>query len=261
MNSKTIAFYQDLLDAAKRSGVPFLVGGGFALDYYTSVERHIKDLDIFVTPDACSRLLPFLDAAGYRTEFSFRHWLAKARRDDEYVDVIFSSGNGLARVSDAWFERATPAVVLEVPVKLCAPEEMIWSKAFVMERDRYDGADVAHLLRARGTSLDWPRLLDYFGPHWRVLLSHLILFEFIYPGEPSPVPPEVLRDLMDRWERSTGQPRSETRVCQGTLLSATQYLADTEEWGYEDARLIPRGTMTRQEITEWSDAVAQQTRH
>ena len=26
-------------------------------------------------------------------------------------------------------------------------EESLWQKAFIMERERYDGADVAHLLR------------------------------------------------------------------------------------------------------------------
>jgi hypothetical protein len=256
MNPKTVVFYQGVLEVAKRSGVPFLVGGGFALDYYTAIERYTKDLDIFVTPRDCGRLLQFLAAAGYRTEVRFHHWLAKVSRNDEYMDVIFSSGNGLAEVSHVWFEHATPAAVLDVPVKLCAAEEMIWSKAFVMERDRYDGADVAHLLRARGKSLDWRRLVNHFGPHWRVLLSHLILFEFIYPGEPAP--PELLRDLMKAWEETGGSPLAGTRVCQGTLLSATQYLADTEEWGYDDARLIPTGTLTREEIKEWSDAVAEQ---
>jgi hypothetical protein len=125
-----------------------------------------------------------------------------------------------------------------------------------MERDRYDGADVAHLLRARGKNLDWPRLVDHFGPHWRVLLSHLILFEFIYPTEPPPAPPDIMHDLMDALARSRDQPHPDGRVCQGTFLSTTQYVPDTEEWGYEDARLMPRGTLTPEQIREWTDAVA-----
>lgn len=38
--------------------------------------------------------------------------------------------------------------VLGIPVQLCPPEEMLWSKSYVMERERYDGAEVMHLLRA-----------------------------------------------------------------------------------------------------------------
>ena len=56
---------------------------------------------------------------------------------------------------------------------LSPPEEMIWSKAFVQERERYDGADVIHLLRELGPTLDWPRLLMRFGDRWRVLLSFI----------------------------------------------------------------------------------------
>src|SRR5207245_10103872 len=53
MNPKTVGFYQGVLEAAKGSGIPFLIGGGFALGYYTGIERYTKDLDIFVTPRGC----------------------------------------------------------------------------------------------------------------------------------------------------------------------------------------------------------------
>jgi hypothetical protein len=45
---------------------------------------------------------------------------------------------------------------------------MIWSKAFVMERERFDGADVAHLLRSMGPRLDWDRILRRFDRYWEV---------------------------------------------------------------------------------------------
>ena len=51
-----------------------------------------------------------------------------------------------------------------MPVLLAPPEEMIWSKAFVCERERYDGADVNHLLRACGRQMDWQRLLAALRP-------------------------------------------------------------------------------------------------
>ena len=74
-----------------------------------------------------------------------------------------------------------PSVILEVPVHLVAAEEMIWSKAFVMERERYDGADITHILRKSGATLDWVRLLRRFDLHAALLLSHLVLFQFVYP--------------------------------------------------------------------------------
>src|SRR5215475_4294406 len=48
------------------------------------------------------------------------------------------------------------------------------SKSYVMERERYDGADIVHLLHACSAQFDWHRLLERFGAHWRVLLNYLI---------------------------------------------------------------------------------------
>ena len=113
----------------------------------------------------------------------FPHWLGKIHAGQHFMDVIFNSGNGVARVDDLWFDHAPRTNVLGVIVRLSPAEEMIWSKAFIQERERFDGADVLHLLREVGPSLDWPRLLMRFGDYWRVLLSHLILFGFVYPDK------------------------------------------------------------------------------
>lgn len=85
-----------------------------------------------------------------------------------------------------------------VRVQLTPPEELIRSKAFVQERERFDGADVLHLVRHVGESLDWPRLLARFGPHWRVLLSHLVLFGFAYPSQRHQIPQWVMTALTRR---------------------------------------------------------------
>src|SRR2546430_13604130 len=99
------------------------------------------------------------------------------------MDIIFNSGNGIDRVDDLWFDHAPRVNVLGLIVRLSPVEEMIWSKAFIQERERFDGADVMHLLRETGPSLDWPRLLMRFGDYWRVLLSQLIMFGFVYRSE------------------------------------------------------------------------------
>ena len=56
--------------------------------------------------DGC---LDVLTAAGFETEITFPHWLAKAYAGRDFIDLIFSSGNGVAVVDDEWFEHATPA--------------------------------------------------------------------------------------------------------------------------------------------------------
>src|SRR5262249_58198229 len=118
--------------------VPFLVGGSYALKAYTGDGRQTKDLDIFVRPRDCGRTMKILSASGFVTELVFPHWLAKAFCSENFIDIIFSSGNGVCEVDDTWFVNAVEAEVLGVPVKLCPPEEMIWQQAFIMERERYD---------------------------------------------------------------------------------------------------------------------------
>jgi hypothetical protein len=126
-----------------------------------------------------------------------------------------------------------------------------------MERERYDGADVAHLLWACAERLDWARLLERFGPHWRVLLSHLVLFGFIYPGERDRVPPMVMRHLLDRLVAELNEATPREAICQGTLVSRAQYLVDIDSWGYADARLAPLGNLTRGDAATWTAGIAE----
>ncbi len=246
-------FYIDALKKLQDTGIPFLVGGAFAFSHYSHVPRDTKDVDIFVKPDDCPRVLEAFAKIGYETEIPFPHWLGKIHKGEHFIDVIFSSGNGIARVDDLWFDHAPRTNVLGIIVRLSPVEEMIWSKSFILERERFDGADVLHLLRETGPSLDWPRLLMRFGDYWRVLLSHLILFGFVYPDKRQNVPSWVMEELMRRLNVS--RPNLQNDVCYGTLLSREQYLHDLERWKYRDAREQPEGPMTREQLEIWTAAI------
>jgi hypothetical protein len=252
------AFYRDVLNLMNDSQIPYLVGGGYALDHYTGIARDSKDLDLLLEPAHARAILKLFSAHGYRTELCFPHWLGKVFGGDDVVDIIFSSGNGLCRVDNAWFEHAVSGDILGVTVKLCPAEELIWTKGFIMERERYDGADIAHLVRTRGAQLDWSRLLRRFDTHWQVLLSHLVLFDFIYPAEQRLVPCWVINELVQRMQNQSADCAPRNRVCRGTLLSRSQYRVDVESWGYEDARQQPIGSMTPEEAMNWTKAGEEQ---
>jgi hypothetical protein len=110
------------------------------------------------------------------------------------------------------------------------------------------------LLRACGSTLDWHRLLDRFDANWRVLLAHLVLFEYIYPHERWIVPDWVMNDLSSRRREECTIPQRSNPTCYGTLFSRSQYEMDVIQWGYDDARLPPHGTMTREQIARWKSA-------
>ncbi len=243
-------FYRHALQALQRAGVPFLVGGAAALKVYTGIERDTKDLDLFVRRRDLESSMNALSAAGYPSELVFSHWLAKSYCDRHYVDLIFGSANGVCRVDNAWFQFATRASLFDVPVWVCPIEETIWVKSFIMERERFDGADVAHLLRATADTIDWWRLLERFDEHWPVLLSHLVLFQFIYPDQAHEIPTWLVRTLARRLDGAGG--RATSNVCHGTLLSRDQYLPDLQQ-GLIDGRLLPSGSLTTEEVEAWTN--------
>jgi len=228
--------YEDALRCLIQSGTPFMVGGQYAMRQYTGIVRDTKDFDVFCKPADYQRLLAVLAAGGFEPEVTDPTWIVKAFREDHYIDIIFSSGNGVCRVDDSWFEHARDGLVLGFDVKLVPAEEIIWSKIYIQERERFDGADVLHIIREQGETLDWGRLLERIGPHWEVLLAHLLNFRFVYPAERETVPEWLMQELLARAQRqpagvSTGQP-----ICRGPLLSRYQYVTDIEDWGYRDVR-------------------------
>jgi Nucleotidyl transferase of unknown function (DUF2204) len=241
-------FYRKVVEALQSAGVPLLVGGTYALERHAGIQRRTKDLDLFIRHSSFPAAERALQAAGFTVELTHPHWLAKARHGEWQSDLIFASGNGLAKVDEEWFANGVPATVFDIPVLLCPAEETVWSKSFVMERERFDGADVLHILRESAERLDWRRVLRRFGHNAGVLLAHLILFRFVYPSEAHRIPRWVVDAA--RTQSESGPPAG--RLCRGTLLSRAQYRGDLEEWGYQDARLAPYGTMTPEQVALWT---------
>lgn len=236
-SAEALEFYRNAVQALLDAKLPFLVGGGYALHAYCGIDRKTKDLDLFVRPADVDRVLDVLAACGYRTEVHNPVWLAKAHRGDDFVDIIFNAGNGCCAVDDGWFKHAGEAEVLGLLLKICPLEETIWQKTYIFERDRCDVTDVVHLLRCCAPSLDWERLLNRFGPHWRLLLAQLVIFGFVYPAERDLVPDWLIHGLVQRLQRDAPDQAAKPKICWGTLISRDQFQFDLENWGYRDGRI------------------------
>jgi hypothetical protein len=247
-------FHLTTIAALQNAKIPFLIAGAYVVEVYAGVSRRTKDFDLCIRPQHVEPALDALARAGFRTEVTSPHWLAKAKYGRDYVDLIFRAGNGLCEVDDLWFERAHTHELAGLHVKLSAPEDAIWMKAYIMERERFDGADVAHILLRCAEKIDWHHLVQRFGPDWRVLLSHLVLFGYIYPSERERVPAPVIEELIRRLNNEAPS-GGEVQLCRGTLLSRKQYLVDVHKWGFRDARLTKRVHMDSNDITQWTKAI------
>jgi hypothetical protein len=76
------AFYKEALDLLNECGVPYMLGGAFAMFHYTGIYRDTKDLDIFCKPSDYPRILKYFSEKGYRTDLYDVRWLCKVYKDD-----------------------------------------------------------------------------------------------------------------------------------------------------------------------------------
>lgn len=222
--------YVEVLRLFAASCIPFAVSGAFALYQHTGIWRDTKDLDLFLDVADIPRALAALSSGGFETEVTDPVWLCKARQGDFFVDLITGMSNATITVQSDWIKRATEANVLGVSVKVLAAEELIASKLFVARRERYDGADIVHVIHGAAEKLDWARILTLLGEHWMVLLWTLILYQYIYPAHSKFVPRTLWNDLLSRLRNELEHPNPHA-VFRGSLIDDKMFSIDVEEWG------------------------------
>lgn len=232
------SFYAELIDLFLIKDAPFMVGGTYAFACYTGIHRPTKDVDFFCTADDYPKLLQICSNAGYSTELLDKHWIAKVHKSSSTADIIFAERNGLYKVDSSWLQRAGSGEVLERKVKLMPVEDMLRSKAYIQSRNRFDGADVVHLILRHGKTMDWHYLYATMEQDWELLLSYLLLFNFVYPSDRQNIPSWLFETLVKKaQEEYTITPPSD-RITRGLLLSS-QYNVAVEKWGYKESESPP----------------------
>lgn len=229
------AFYAAILEVLNNAGAPYLVGGSHAASIYTGVPPMTKDIDVFCLAGDYPRLLKAGIDAGYEAEVEDERWIAKLKRGPWFCDVIFGSANMVQPVTESWFTEQRTATFCGVRAPVVAATELIWSKTFIMDRQRFDGNAVAQLILRTHEQIDWPRLLAYMEQHWEVLLTHVLRFRYIYPSERARIPDWVLDELLTRLADQREMPRPGRRACRGRLFSRDDFQIDITEWGFADA--------------------------
>lgn len=228
------AFYEEALEGLQESGANFMMGGGFALFQYTGIERDMKDLDVFCKPSEYPKIMKHFAGKGFQTELTDVRWLAKVFDGPHYIDIIFDTVNNICTVDDSWYDHATEAPFGDVTVKVIPPEELVWCKLYVQNRERYDGSDINHVFLKWGKKLNWKRLLFRMDPHWHLLLSQILQFQFVYPSEYHEIIPRWLfEELMARAHEQYDLPSATEKVCRGPIIDQTQYMVDIKEWDYK----------------------------
>jgi hypothetical protein len=213
--------------------IPYAVSGAFALHEHTGIWRDTKDLDLFLSEQDMPHAFAVLESERLAPKVYDPVWLSKAHSGDYFIDLITAMSNGVIRVHRDWIERAKVTDVLGVPAKVLAAEELIASKLFVTRRERFDGADLVHVIHGKAGELDWTRILELTGEHWMMLLWALLLYQYVYPSQSRFVPRALWDDLLGRLRGELDHPKPGATF-RGSLIDEKMFAIDTEEWGMAD---------------------------
>jgi hypothetical protein len=235
------AVYKRALEALNAAGVAYVVAGAYAIYEHTGIYRKTKDLDLFFVPHDLLPAARALREAGFITRLEESHWLAKATQGEYFVDLIYGMGNGVAFIDEGWIRHSKPGILAACQVRIAPPEELVWHRLFIGERHRHDMSDILHLILSRGEVFDWERLLTRAGEHWPLLLSQLLMFNYVYPGYRTNVPMWVTDRLLDQARAEAGSDEGDPDFTRGPLISRFSFTIDLREWGFTS----PRGELVR----------------
>jgi hypothetical protein len=227
------SLYREVLLNLQANGVPYAISGAFALREYTGICRMTKDLDVFLPAGHAAAALAGLHDAGFECEVPDPVWLAKAHRDGFFVDLITGMSNAVIVVDPSWIERSRPAEIVGVKTRVLGAEELLSSKLFVTRRERFDGADIAHVIYGTQGQLDWNRILQLAGEHWEMLLWALLFFRYSYPAHTNYVPAWLWRHLLGAIAHAIANP-DEGAPFRGSLVDDNMFSIDMNEWGLEN---------------------------
>lgn len=225
--------FREVIQLMELNRVPVVISGAFALHEHTGIWRDTKDLDFFLPAEEVARALKVLEKDRFQTEITDAVWLAKARRNGFFVDLITGMSNGVIRVDYSWVRRASRSELFGLSARVLAPEELIASKIFVTRRERFDAADICHVLYGTRGKLDWQRLMNLVGEHWQVLFWHLVLYQYVYPAHTNYIPQQIWDELLQRFKIELKHPNTAVEF-RGSLIDDKMFNIDVAEWSMRD---------------------------
>ena len=219
--------YSCVLDRLRREEIPFALGGGLALGVYTQQFRRSKDLDIYIEPQHRQRIIGMMTECGLEDLFPekeyVRDWIYRGHRGDIIVDAIWAMANKRANVDSWWVEGGPEVELFGSTYRVIPAEELMWSKLYVLQRDRCDWPDIMNLIQATGPTLDWEHLLWRVGEDRPLVKGVLSVFSWLCPESAARIPSRI----QDKLGLSlSGKPERDPagRPCRQDLLDTRPWL-------------------------------------
>jgi hypothetical protein len=187
--------YQRVIQETRSAGIPFAFGGAFATAVYTGDLRNTKDFDFYVLPNDREAMIEAISRAGLQDYHDWvpydRAWIYRASQGDVIVDTIWAMANQRAAVDSRWLTEGPEVTLRGERLRAIPLEELIWSKLYVLQRERSDWGDVLRLLDAQAESVDWNHLLSRMGEDTPLLTGALAVMAWLAPDRAQQIPDQV----------------------------------------------------------------------
>jgi Nucleotidyl transferase of unknown function (DUF2204) len=191
--------YQEVISHARALEIRCAFGGAFAAAAYTGQLRNTKDFDLYILPRDRGRMIEALHRAGLRDYYERapydRSWIYRGSRGEVLVDAIWQMANARATVDEEWLTRGPAITIRGERVRAIPVEELIWSKLYVLQRERSDWPDILNLIDAQTDAIDWDRLIERLAGDSPLLQSVLLVYAWLAPDRRREIPPEVWQRL------------------------------------------------------------------
>jgi hypothetical protein len=222
--------YKAVMAGARRRGLRFAVGGGFATMTYTRQWRDTKDIDFFIMERDKEEMIGILAECGledyYDQQAYERHWIYRSYKGEIIVDVIWAMANRRAVVDEGWLD-GPPVEFGDERFHLVPAEETLWSKLYVLQRERCDWPDGLSLIYAMGPELNWRRVLDRVEDDAPLLSALLSVFGWLCPDRARELPRWLWSEFRAR--QTQGDADLGHEVNRASLLDSRPWLTPTED--------------------------------
>ena len=148
--------------ALKADGVPFALGGGYAL-WASGAPEPIHDVDMVVPEADVQGAVDSLAASGFQIERPPEDWLFKAYLDDDLVDVLHRLAG--VPVERELIDTATEREILGVRIPVLPPTPIMIAKLLSLSEHYADFAALLPAVRAVREQLDWQEIVAAVKGH------------------------------------------------------------------------------------------------
>jgi Nucleotidyl transferase of unknown function (DUF2204) len=148
--------------ALKADGVPFALGGGYAL-WVRGAPEPVHDVDLVVAEQDVPAAVNSLAEAGFRIERPPEDWLFKAWWQDSLVDVLHKL-RGITVDRDL-IDSADEVEVLGVRIPVLPPTPIMIAKLHSLSEHYGDFGAMLPTFRAVREQLDWPHIRAEVSGH------------------------------------------------------------------------------------------------